>query len=667
MKKNWVLVLIVVLLTGCISEQESTTTQSPAEIFSPNTQSPATLAATPEQMLVPTSTGISFMNSGQQLGSSRSWDVSLGDLDGDGDLDAFVANDSESDAGNAVWRNDGQGIFTLDEQSLGYGKGIELGDIDGDGDLDALVTDWDAPAVLWLNDGDGTFTNSGQNLIDGDCMGARLGDLDGDGNLDAYFAQEESNTVWLNDSSGIFSDIGQNLGEAITDDVALADFDGDGDLDALAGGWDEHARIWLNDGSGNFTDSGQELSSKHLHIHGLDIGDLDGDSDLDIFMAIAGDINQTWFNDGFGTFNLVEQDMPRSPDNMVSLGDLDGDGDLDAFVTNALAGDQIWLNDGFGIFTDSGLRLGNEYSIGVKLGDLDGDGDLDAFVTHGLLSSSSGGGMPNDVWLNENSALTQPLLGAVNLGDSHIRASDGMKMFFVPAGSLKMGSSEDNPDANADEMPQHTVTLDAFWIDQTEVRNAQYALCVEEGKCREALLASNASYNGSKLPVTGVAWQDAVDYCSWAGGRIPTEAEWEYASKGKNAFIYPWGNEFDGNFLNFCDTNCDESWADEGIDDGYQEGAPVGSFPDGASWVGALDMAGNVWEWTWDWCSVYSADPQTNPRGPENGNCKIIRGGAWASPQAGVRTTYRMIGTSEIAPGIRHPNIGFRCMMNSGE
>ncbi|MFH2040499.1 MAG: FG-GAP-like repeat-containing protein [Chloroflexota bacterium] len=540
----------------------------------------ATLPLSPSNTLPPTSTleptrvEISFINSNQRLGSARSWDVSLGDLDGDGDLDAFVANDRYSNTGNAVWLNDGQGLFTLFEQDLGFGNGIELGDVDGDSDLDALITDMgDAPAILFLNNGDGTFTDSGQNLIDGDCLGSRLGDLDGDGDPDAYFARGKANSVWLNDGSGIFSDTGQILGEAITDDVALADFDGDGDLDALAGGWDEHARLWLNDGSGNFTDSGQELTSKSLHIHGLDIGDLDGDHDLDVFMAIAGGINQTWFNDGFGTFNLVEQDMPNSLNHMVSLGDLDGDGDLDAFVTNALAEDQIWLNDGSGMFTDSGLRLSNEYSIGVQLGDLDGDGDLDAFVTHGLISSSSGGGMPNEIWLNES----KPLPGIDGLFESYTRSSDGMVMLFVPGGNFQMGSSDDDLDATPDEFPQRSITLDAYWIDQTEVSNAQYVLCVEQGKCRESRVAGNPAYNGSRLPVTGVSWQDAVDYCEWAGGRIPTEAEWEYASKGRENLIYPWGNEFDGSLLNFCDANCDENWAETTINDGYTESAPVDS------------------------------------------------------------------------------------------
>ncbi|MCJ7622410.1 MAG: formylglycine-generating enzyme family protein, partial [Anaerolineaceae bacterium] len=249
------------------------------------------------------------------------------------------------------------------------------------------------------------------------------------------------------------------------------------------------------------------------------------------------------------------------------------------------------------------------------------------------------------------------------LNEFWVRPTDDMPVLYVPGGTFQMGSSENDPDAGTDEFPQHTVTRDSFWIDQTEVTNAQYNLCVDFGVCRKSHYAGNAAYNEDDHPIVGIAWQDAVDYCTWAGGRLPTESEWEYAAKGEDGFIYPWGNVFDGNLVNSCDENCSESWADESIDDGYKENAPAGSFPGGASWVGALDMAGNVWEWTWDWCEAYSSDPQINPGGPDNGSCKIIRCGAWASPPAGIRTTYRIIGSAEIAPGIRHPNIGFRCIV----
>jgi len=292
--------------------------------------------------------------------------------------------------------------------------------------------------------------------------------------------------------------------------------------------------------------------------------------------------------------------------------------------------------------------------------------DLDHSKTH-THWGHQGEGESDTVWLNGTSGSSQSPDPTTVLGERTIRPNDGMAMLFVPEGTFQMGSDENDSEASADELPQHSVTLDAFWIDHTEVSNAQYSLCVNSGACTDSIYANTKAYNGSDHPAVGVSWKDADNYCRWAGGRLPTEAEWEYAAKGKNGFIYPWGNVFDGYLVNSCDLNCNESWADGDIDDGYQESAPVGSFPGGASWVGALDMAGNVWEWIWDWCAGYTTGHQINPDGPDSGHCKIIRGGAWASPPAGIRTTHRIIGTSEIAPSIRHPNIGFRCVMTSPE
>ena len=245
---------------------------------------------------------------------------------------------------------------------------------------------------------------------------------------------------------------------------------------------------------------------------------------------------------------------------------------------------------------------------------------------------------------------------------SKVRKQDGMTVFFVPASDFTMGASDLDQNAGENELPAHLVHLDGYWIDETEVTNRQYNICVEAGICAPSKYFNNELYNGEEYPVVGVAWQDALDFCTWAGGRLATEAEWEYAAKGIENLIYPWGNEYDGTLLNACDENCSESWADQDVDDGYEKSAPVGSYPSGASWVGALDMAGNVWEWVEDWCGEYEEGSLDNPAGPEEGRCKIIRGGAWASPPAGLRTTYRIINTSDINPDIRHPNIGFRCV-----
>ena len=126
----------------------------------------------------PTVAPISFVDSGQRLGSERSWDVSLGDMDGDDDLHAFVANGLRGDVSSAVWLNDGHGTFTISEQDLGYGMGIDVGDLDGDGDLDVFVASWDEPGKVWLNNGSGTFADTGHSLGEEGGWDVALGDLD---------------------------------------------------------------------------------------------------------------------------------------------------------------------------------------------------------------------------------------------------------------------------------------------------------------------------------------------------------------------------------------------------------------------------------------------------------------------------------------------------------
>ena len=212
----------------------------------------------------PTTSPGNFLDSSQSLGSSNSKSVTLGDVDGDGDLDAFVANYNQA---NRVWLNDGSGTFTDSSQSLGNSKsfGVTLGDVDGDGDLDAFVANRHQGNRVWLNDGSGTFTNSSQNLGNSSSVGVTLGDVDGDGDLDAFVANldQQANRVWLNDGSGTFTDSSQSLGSSKSRGITLGDVDGDGDLDAFVANTGQANRVWLNDGSGTFTDSSQMLESSN--------------------------------------------------------------------------------------------------------------------------------------------------------------------------------------------------------------------------------------------------------------------------------------------------------------------------------------------------------------------------------------------------------------------
>ena len=255
-----------------------------------------------------------------------------------------------------------------------------------------------------------------------------------------------------------------------------------------------------------------------------------------------------------------------------------------------------------------------------------------------------------------------------NVGDTWMRPTDGMVMVYVPAGEFLMGSSDADDQARNDEKPQHTVYLDAFWIDWTEVTNAQYRKCVEAGACQQPGCWDDDRYNASGQPVVCVTWDDAQAYAAWAGGRLPTEAEWEEAARGTDGRIYPWGDEFDGTRLNYCDRNCGSGWKDIGNDDGYTLTAPVGSYVSGASPYWALDMAGNVWEWVTDWYDegYYARSPARNPQGPDAGDQRVLRGGSFEDGGGNVRCAVRTMGSPDswgsvggfrvvVAPGTLRP------------
>ena len=262
-----------------------------------------------------------------------------------------------------------------------------------------------------------------------------------------------------------------------------------------------------------------------------------------------------------------------------------------------------------------------------------------------------------------------------------------VEQLYVPGGSFMMGSAS----SEADERPIHSVTLDAFWIDRTEVTNRQFAAFVADTG-HQTLAELQGSGHGfttngwgpmegafwqqpqgpgfgleaqNDHPVVQVSWDDAVAYCAWASGRLPTEAEWEYAARGPDARTFPWGDGFDHTRLNYCDRNCFLEWADSQADDGFVLTAPVGSFPDGASWIGALDMAGNVWEWTADWYGpeYYEVAPAADPTGPESGVQRVVRGGGWDDTFDFARSAKRHV----YAPDRPQNYLGFRCVATAAD
>jgi len=261
------------------------------------------------------------------------------------------------------------------------------------------------------------------------------------------------------------------------------------------------------------------------------------------------------------------------------------------------------------------------------------------------------------------------------LGSTRTRDSDGMVMVYVPAGQFAMGSTASEVDRALqqcsdfrvacivdqfdDEMPSHLATLAAFWLDGTEVANAQYHRCVEAGRCTPTSCPEDAAVNGDTQPVVCLSWDQAGAYCAWAGGRLPTESEWEYAARGTARLTYPWGNDFDSTRASYCDASCPFSWADMQSGDGYTQTAPVGSFPTGASWCGALDMAGNAWEWVQDWYAPYTSEPVINPVTEQGASGRVLRGGSWDLDPAFLRSAVRNWGEPAASSNVT----GFRCVV----
>ena len=220
--------------------------------------------------------------------------------------------------------------------------------------------------------------------------------------------------------------------------------------------------------------------------------------------------------------------------------------------------------------------------------------------------------------------------------------------------------------------PPHLVALDTYYIDRHEVTNGQYEAFLDTTGHPLPRFWGQSALNGDNQPVTGVSWHDARTYCRWAGKRLPTEAEWEKAARGTNGLAYPWGEVWDSARLrsaegiagrSIADYNEWTLWRRSGsINDGGP--APVGSYPDGASPYGVLDMAGNVWEWVADWYdpSYYSTTLEKNPKGPANGTVRVLRGGAWDVPWAVAFTWFR---ESFIPPEYNGSAVvGFRCASN---
>lgn len=284
--------------------------------------------------------------------------------------------------------------------------------------------------------------------------------------------------------------------------------------------------------------------------------------------------------------------------------------------------------------------------------------------------------------------------------------SSGVNITFVyvPGGDFLMGSVEaqvdeavllcnryygDGDDCQrngyTDELEQHTVSVEPFWIMKTEVTNMHYRTFIASGSYDRQVFWSESGwqwrqenqdinqprfwddvrFNSDEQPVVGISWYEATAFAKWLSEeteltiRLPTEAEWEKAARGLDGLTFPWGNEWDGKRANYCDKNCDQIWKDETVDDGYAYTAPVDSYPNGASTYGALSMAGNVREWTSSRDMAYPYKIDDGREDPIGTALRVVRGGSWGNFPNYLRTAYR----SRRTPGDSFNYLGFRVVV----
>ena len=220
-------------------------------------------------------------------------------------------------------------------------------------------------------------------------------------------------------------------------------------------------------------------------------------------------------------------------------------------------------------------------------------------------------------------------------------------MIEIPAGTFVMGTAT----GAADEGPEHTVQLGAYWIDKYEVSTVQYQACVDAGTCEPTGTTAgcnSVTNDRSDHPINCLNWAQADTYCLWAQKRLPTEAEWERAAKGDDGRTFPWGQEAPSRDLLNFNNNVGST-------------TRIGSYLLGISPFGVHDMSGNVQEWTGDFYAAdyYTNSPTSNPRGPTEGVLRVVRGASWklGIPQEVLTTTVRFA----FVPGTRDPSLGFRC------
>jgi iron(II)-dependent oxidoreductase len=489
---------------------------------------------------------------------------------------------------------------------------------------------------------------------------------------------------WQNESpagdgtSWVKHSIGKNFHNTQT--VEAADIDGDGDLDVIAGaGDDDEVAWWRNDGGDPIKWEKQTINKHFDWAHWVHVVDLDGDDRLDVLGAAYLDSEITWWRNAGG--DPIEWERQRIDENfpgalMVHSADLDNDGDEDVIGT-ANNADEIawWRNEGGHPITWTKQLISSDFIAAwpVYAADIDGDGDADVI-----------GGSGDDIawWENDviedniariSEANFEPILHNRDW-EARVDSINGIQMALVPAGCFMMG----NVGGFIDEQPVHEVCIERdYWIAVTEVTNGQFAEFLNSQRVTldkstrwidlvrytfpgigatplevfqdGGVWRTRAGYQNR--PVGYVTWYGAAAFCAWRGGRLPSEAEWEYAARGPDGLIYPWGNRL----------------VQENAVRIRERIAQVGSIPEAASWVGALDMSSSHFEWVSSIYKPYPYDPHDGREANidlDSTSERVLRSGSWYHADI-VPDTFTTTVRFSARPQSGGAVYGFRCVVDA--